>query len=47
MDLPDSAAFRIVKYHTCDPTDESKWSFYFDWLREQAEKFQKTFKQYF
>lgn len=47
MDLPDSAAFRIVKYYSCDPLDETKWHFYFEWLKEQAEKFQRTFKQYF
>lgn len=47
MDLPDSAAFRIVKYYSCDPLDETKWHSYFEWLKEQAEKFQRTFKQYF
>jgi hypothetical protein len=47
MDLPDSAAFRIIKNHPCIPTDESKWDDYFKWLHEQAEKFQKTFKKYF
>lgn len=47
MDLPESAAFRIIKYHSCEPTDESQWENYFHWLNEQAERFQKTFKKYF
>jgi len=47
MDLPESAAFRIIKYHSCSPTDENQWDNYFQWLNEQAEKFQKTFKKYF
>lgn len=47
MDLPESAAFRIIKYHSCSPTDENQWENYFNWLNEQAEKFQKTFKKYF
>ncbi len=47
MDLPESAAFRIVKFRSCDPTDENQWMHCFQWLNEQAEKFQKTFKKYF
>ncbi len=47
MDLPESAAFRIIKYHSCSPTDENQWDNYFHWLNEQAEKFQKIFKKYF
>lgn len=47
MELPESTAFRIIKYHSCIPTDENKWEDYFQWLNEQAEKFQKTFKNYF
>lgn len=47
MDLPESAAFRIIKYYSCDPTNETKWEDYFIWLNAQAEKFQKTFKKYF
>jgi hypothetical protein len=47
MDLPDSVAFRILKSHNGNPTDESKWPDYFQWLKENAEKFQKTFKSYF
>lgn len=46
MDLPESVAFRIVKYYQCDPTDETKWDDYFQWLIEQAEIFQKVFKKY-
>jgi hypothetical protein len=47
MDLPESAAFRIIKYHFCHPTDENQWVANFKWLNEQAEKFQTTFKKYF
>lgn len=47
MDLPDSAAFRIIKYYSCNPLDESKWNMYFDWLEKEAEKFRNTFKKYF
>lgn len=47
MDLPDSAAFRIVRFLSCDPKDESKWKDYSKWLIENAEIFQKTFKKYF
>ncbi len=47
MELPESTAFRIIKYHSCIPTDENKWEDYFQWLNEQVEKFQKTFKNYF
>lgn len=46
MDLPDKTAFRILKVHAGDPTDESKWPEYFAWLYDQAGKFQKTFKRY-
>jgi hypothetical protein len=47
LDLPESLAFRIVKYHPGDPTDESKWPEYFQWFKENAEKFQLVFKKYF
>lgn len=47
MDLPDSLAFKIIKYHSCSPSDENQWNNYFRWLNEQAEKFQKAFKKYF
>jgi len=46
-ELPDSAAFRIIKYYSCELLDETKWNQYFKWLNEQAEKFQNTFKKYF
>lgn len=46
MELPDKAAFRIVKAYKGDPTDENKWPDYFSWLNEQAGKFQKVFKKY-
>jgi hypothetical protein len=46
-DLPDSAAFRIIKHFDGDLMDETKWSEYFKWLVENGEKFQKTFKKYF
>ncbi|GAB2698590.1 DUF4268 domain-containing protein [Mucilaginibacter koreensis] len=47
MDLPESAAFRVIKYYSCNPLDEAKWNEYFLWLNKNAEKFQKTFKKYF
>ena len=47
MDLPESVAFRILKIYNGNPTDEDKWPEYFQWLKENAEKFQKTFKPYF
>jgi len=47
MDLPDSTACRIVKYKMGDPTDENKWPEYFQWLKENAEKFQRVFKPFF
>ena len=47
MDLPESTAFRIVKYYSCDPKDESKWDEYSKWLIENAENFHKAFKKYF
>ena len=47
MDLPDSIAFRIVKYKIGDPTIESNWPEYFQWLKENAEKFQRVFKPFF
>lgn len=47
LELPNSAAFRIIKHYPCDPMDESKWSEYFEWLIENGAKFQKTFKKYF
>jgi len=47
MDLPDSVAFRVLKTHSGDPTDEAKWPEYFNWLKEYGEKFLKTFKSYF
>lgn len=47
MDLPDGAAFRIIKLLACNPIDEMQWNNYFKWLIENAENFQKTFKKYF
>lgn len=47
MDLPDSAAFRIITYHDFDPNDEIKWAVDFNWLKNKAEQFQKTFKKHF
>lgn len=47
MDLPESAAFRVIKHYDCDPSNEEKWNEYFHWLNQEAEKFQKTFKKYF
>ncbi|MEZ4947714.1 MAG: DUF4268 domain-containing protein [Cyclobacteriaceae bacterium] len=47
MDLPERNAFRIVKYYSADPLDESRWPEYFAWCNEQAGRFQKTFKKYF
>lgn len=47
MDLPDGRAFRIVKFTDCDLMNESQWNEYFQWLIEQASKFQKGFKKYF
>jgi len=47
MDLPGSKAFRVNKSYSCDPSDEERWSEYFEWLNTQAIKFQKTFKKYF
>ncbi|UPL50218.1 DUF4268 domain-containing protein [Hymenobacter sublimis] len=47
MDLPDSVAFRIVKYHACSPLDETQWPTYFAWLHTQAEIFQRTFRNRF
>lgn len=44
MDLPESAAFRIALTKKGDPTNEEKWPEYFSWLKQAAEKFQKTFK---
>jgi hypothetical protein len=47
MDLPESAAFRIVSHFDCNPTHEQSWNNYFEWLISQAQKFQTTFKKYF
>ena len=47
LELPDKAAFRIIKTFKCNPFEEDKWSTYFDWLINNGEKFQKTFKKYF
>jgi hypothetical protein len=47
MDLPESSAFRIIKTYSGNPTDESKWPEYYQWLQQNAEKFLKTFKPYF
>lgn len=47
MDIPDGNAFRIIKVYPCKPTDETQWIECFEWLINQAEKFQKTFKKYF
>lgn len=47
MDLPDRAAFRIVKFLPGDPVDETRWPEYFDWLNDQGSKFMKFFKKYF
>lgn len=44
MDLPDSTAFRIAKFHSCDPSAEAQWPIYFAWLYDQAELFQRTFR---
>ena len=44
MDLPDSAAFRIAKFHPCDPSAETQWHAHFTWLHAQAEIFQRTFR---
>ena len=47
MDLPDSVAFRIVKHHSCSPVDVTQWPTYFAWLHDQAEIFQRTFRNRF
>ncbi|UOQ80993.1 DUF4268 domain-containing protein [Hymenobacter sp. 5414T-23] len=47
QDLPDSTAFRIVKYHACSPLDEAQWNAYFAWLHDQAEIFHRTFRSHF
>ncbi|CAG5086014.1 DUF4268 domain-containing protein [Parvicella tangerina] len=47
LELPDKAAFRIIRSLACDPFDENKWPQYFEWLITNGEKFQKTFKKYF
>ena len=47
MDLPDSVAFRIVKHFSCTPIDEVQWPAYFAWLHDQAEIFQRTFRNRF
>ena len=44
QNLPDSTAFRIVKYHACSPLEETQWPAYFAWLHDQAEVFQRTFR---
>lgn len=46
-ELPDSAAFRIIKHYHGDPTDQTKWPEYFEWLIQNGQLFQKTFKKYF
>jgi len=46
LDLPDRTAFRILKPYSGDPTDETRWPEYFQWLNDQAGKFQKVFKRY-
>jgi len=47
LELPEKAAFRIIKSLNCDPFNEEEWSNYFDWLIDNGEKFQKTFKKHF
>ncbi|MEZ4972369.1 MAG: DUF4268 domain-containing protein [Cyclobacteriaceae bacterium] len=46
LELPDRTAFRLIKPYPGDPTDEARWPEYFQWLNEQAGKFQKVFKKY-
>lgn len=47
MDLPDSTAFRVICYRDFDPSDKADHTDDFNWLKTQAEQFQKTFKKYF
>jgi hypothetical protein len=47
MDIPDGNAFRIIKTHACLPMNETQWPECFEWIINNAEKFQKTFKKYF
>lgn len=46
MELPNKKASRIKATTTADLNSRSKWENYFEWLKEVAEKFQKTFYKY-
>jgi hypothetical protein len=46
MDLPDKKASRIIITRSFDFEEEAKWQEAFQWLRENAERFQQTFSKY-
>ncbi len=43
QELPQRGASRIIQYNLIDYTNEKNWSLLFDWFKERAEAFHKTF----
>lgn len=46
MELPNKKASRIKSSLIGNFEDESKWSYYFEWLLKESEKFQLVFPKY-
>jgi len=43
-ELPEKKVSRIVLFKSVDPYDEKSWPEQFDWLRQNLEKFDRTFR---